>query len=73
MNFSNLANKKPRARRKPFKKNKDMIAYWLERFYIRLMSKYLAAQQRAAAKRNSMDILQKAQHDADLRAKMAGQ
>lgn len=70
--FKNLAKKKSRPRRKPFKSNKALIAYWMERFYIRLMGKYIAAQQRATAKRASMDILQKAHYDADVRTKMGG-
>ena len=68
--FKQIANKKPRPKRKPFKRNKDLIQYWAERFYVRLMGRYIAAQQRAAAKRAGMDILAKAKHDADLRAKM---
>ena len=52
---------KPRSKRRPFKKNKDLMAYWLERFYRRLMIRYLQAQRRGAKKRKEMDFLNQVQ------------
>ena len=50
---------KPKPKRYRFKRNKDLIAYWLERFYIRRLLIHIAMQKRMADEQGKKDWLER--------------